>query len=66
MSLMLIFQKLGLPRRNAVTRDLMAKVLKDAEKEWDRLKAEGDDEVLPPSVWHLMADRLLERMGYSE
>ena len=49
-----------------MTRDGMAKILKNAEKEWGQLKAEGDDEALPPSVWHLMADRLLERMGYPE
>lgn len=66
MNPMLILQKRGLQRRNVMTRDGMAKILKNAEKEWGQLKAEGDDEALPPSVWHLMADRLLERMGYPE
>lgn len=41
-----------------IQRDHLAKILKEAQKEWDRLRAEGDP--LPHSVFHVMADAVLE------
>lgn len=38
----------------------IAKILKNAEKEWDRRRAEEPTDTLPYSIWHLMAERLLE------
>lgn len=43
--------------RRFLTRDHIAKIFKNAEKEWDGQYVDHDNYI---SVWHLMADRLTE------